>query len=687
VGIVVTARADAVRARGHDPAASRARALRPGEIAWIAALPCAVAILAAVVVLGPPLGHALFGPGSETLWPRDASFVIGQPEPTKHARYALALLGPLLLAGAVLAGGRRGLRLHPWIAGALVAIGELLALAFLTLAVLGQRGVVLPVQPRLWPIFSIRTMVVALGLGVALALALLIAAHSARVVRWVARAARDTRARRVACLVLAGALAAAWLLTAVTTEGSVGDNGMMDWTMDDPFAILNGRTPLVDFHALYAQLLPYPIAAAMAVFGTTVLIYTIAMTAFSGIGLLAVYAVLRRVVGSPLLALGLYAPVLAVGFLKTVFEPPSVQLSNVAVFGMWPLRYTGAYLLAWLTARHLDGAAPRRAWVLFLAAGLGALDNLEFGLAALIATVAALACAQPPRSRRALARLAADVAIGALAATALLALLTLVRSGGLPDFGLLLEFPRIFGVLGLVAMPMPTLGFQLVLYATFAAAIAVAAVRVVQRREDRLLTGMLVWSGVFGLLAGSYYIGRSDTLKLVSMLSAWGFTLALVVVAIGGDLLARRRRLPGLAELAVLFGFGLAICSLVQLPAPGRELARLRQRYPAPTAEPTASRFVAAQTRPGERVAILIALGHRMAYDHDIVNVAPYSFIEEMVTRAQLRTLLDTVRREHVHKLFLPTSHMPPEHLRAFAHAGFAQHAVRDAYSEWTDTG
>src|SRR4029077_9442687 len=115
---------------------------------------------------------------------------------------------------------------------------------------------------------------------------------------------------------------------------------------------------------------------------------------------LAVYATFRRLVRSSLLALALYLPFLATAFFMIV-GPPSDRYGPENIFILWPIRYAGPFLLAWLAARHVDGAAPRRAWALFAVAGLVAVNNPDFGLAAAAATLAALAAAAPPRSLRA----------------------------------------------------------------------------------------------------------------------------------------------------------------------------------------------------------------------------------------------------------------------------------------------
>ncbi len=669
------------RNAASEAPAARSRPLRPGELAWIATVPCGVAIVLAIVVLGPLIGHAFLAPGAEALWPPRAAYVFGTPEPEKHGRYVVALMGPLLLGGSVLAGSRRPPLLRASTIRRLVALGQALTFAFLIAATLGQNDVLFKQVPAPWPIFSVAK------LTTAFALALMLAAVG-RVAR-VSRALRETRLRHGACIAVAAVFGAIWLSMAVNTDHTIGKalvSGLTEWTMDDPFAVLDGRTPLVDFHPMYAQLLPYPVAAAMWAAGPTILTYTLVMTGMSLLALLAVYACFRRIVRSSLLALCLYVPFVSTGFLPVVLEA-DLHLSNLALFSMWPMRYGGAYLTAWLTARHLDGVAPRRAWVLLGIVGLVAIDNLEFGLATLAGTLLALVLAVPHWSRRAAMRLAGELAIGFLGAFALVALLTLVRSGRLPHYGLLLEFPHIFGVLGLTALPMPLVGFQLAVYATFVAAIGVAVVRTTRNEDDRLLTSMLAWSGAFGLLAGSYYVGRSDILKLVSLFSAWCFALALLTVVVMREIAAGEQRFPRAAQLLVLFGFALAVCSLRDVPTPWSQIVRLGDITPtAIYKQPDAVAFVAAHTDPGERVGILIRLGHRVAYDVGVVNVAPYAFMEAMVTRQQMQTLLDTLRRERAHKLFVPNAQLYPPQSALLNRAGFSQRLVSSDYSLWKDT-
>src|SRR5437868_4131740 len=113
-GGVDAARRPAGRRLGVLSEDVRSRALRADELAWIAVVPCGILVVAAIVLLGPPLGQLLF-PGSDvTFWPViERAYIPPEPESTEHARYLLALAAPLLLAGFILYGTRRADRLEP----------------------------------------------------------------------------------------------------------------------------------------------------------------------------------------------------------------------------------------------------------------------------------------------------------------------------------------------------------------------------------------------------------------------------------------------------------------------------------------------------------------------------------------------------------------------------------------------
>ena len=328
------------------------------------------------------------------------------------------------------------------------------------------------------------------------------------------------------------------------------------FTLDETYAVLNGRTPLVDFTAQYGSLWPFLTASVLAVFGTTFLAFSLAMCAITAVALLAVYALLRRIVRNGVTALLLYLPFLATSFFL-VGGTLTSRYTFGDYFGVFPLRYAGPFLLAWLLVRQLDGAGPRRPWVLFGVAGLCVLNNAEFGLAALAATLAALVWTAADLSPRSLARLAGQLGLGLLAAYALVALLTLIRAGELPQLGRLLDYGRLYSIGGFGLLHLHrTLGLHLVVYVTYAAAIGVATVRAIERAPSRPLTGMLAWCSVFGLGSAAYFMGRTHPELLIALFPTWALTLALLTVDVVARLGRRADARLRLGTALVLAGHG-----------------------------------------------------------------------------------------------------------------------------------
>ena len=651
--------------------------------AWLCAIPCIALVAAVAWLFGPPLGRLMTpATGAYTFTPDFAKAV--KPEPTEHARYLIALSLPLLISLATLVAPRWLPRVASRIElpRATVVVQALLA-AFVVACYVAQ------VRLRFGAVYTQDQGVIQLRYfktPTLLAAAALVGATL--LVLWqdqLRRAAlalmRDTRARRAAVLLIAVAATAIWLLHAVQTDRTLANEPEdmrfhIAFPLDETFAVLNGLTPLVDFSAQYGSLWPFLVSLPMLAFGKSVLTFTLVMSALTGLALLSIFGVLRRVARSPLGALLLYLPFLASSLFfvgGTLVNRTTVGTYN----GTFPLRYAGPYFLAWLTARHIDrDGGARGVYLLFLVGGLTILNNADFGVAALGASVAAFVWSGAGRPRPPLRRLALAAGGGLLTALALVSLLTLVRAGSLPHLDRLVDYARLFTVAGFAMMPVPgLLGLHVVIYLTYVAAIAVATVRALRHETDRLLTGMLAWSGIFGLGSASYYIGRSHPVALKSLFSVWALTLALLTVVVVRQLAAHpQRRRISIAAATVLFGFGVAACSLAQTPAPWSQIERFGAPYApneeadnspqplVPPTDPAVRRFVATLAdgpsrfvyKRGAPVAILLRTGHRVADAYGVRNVAPYTGIESTPTIQRVEAVLDALERAGGNTLILP---------------------------------
>ena len=684
------ARSTAARTTRGGATAGGVRTLSAGELAWLAALPCAAVTALAVLALGPFVGDALLP--RTTVHFFEAALRELKPEPREQGRFVVALAGPLLLAGATALLARREVRLQAALADRLVWLGQAALVAFAIACYAIQRGLVFA-YPNYVPItqqyFTNATLIASL-LGTA---AIVAGVRSTRVRGAATRWARETCARRVGWTLAAALLIAIWLLHAFNTEHTVLNESQpaayhLQFTLDETFAVLNGRSPLADFAAQYGSLWPYLVAALMSVLGATVGVFTGAMVAASGIALLAMYDVLRRVARSSLAGLVLFAPFLATSFFL-LRGPLENRYTLATIFADYPMRFAGPWLLAWLAVRHLDGARPRASWPLFLLAGLVVMNNVDHGVPALAALLAALLWAERPFTRARAGRLALHAVAGLAAAYALVSLLTLVRAGTLPDPALMVRFARLFALAGFAMLPMPALGLHTVIYLTFAAALALATVRALERDEDRALTGALAFVAIFGLASGSYYAGRSHPEVLVTSFAAWSFALALLTLVAVRRLAAQPRRALEPAVAGCLLAFCLAACSLAQTPTPWSQLERLRDTSPQTFAHPGGERFVARYVRPGERVAILQGLGHRIAENLRVEDVTPYTGEFSMPAYEQLGDTIHLLRREGGRKLFVTVGGPEAPDMRpGLQAAGFVLTAEdRTGEQLWVDGG
>lgn len=655
------------------PRARGRLALDGPTAAWLLAIP--------LTLLGAPLIALLATPVGKLLTPHvDPSELLPwaqhyfRPEPREEGLYALGLAVPALLSVAILLAGGRVVALPARLL-ALLVHGARAALLVVALACIA-------VQYRLryeWQqgvghhrYFTPATLVVGALFAVAIAAVL----RDEPLRRRAAAALRDSRARKVAALVVAIAVTVLWMLHAVSTDRSVawaqpGVVANVPFTSGEAFQVVNGGTPLVDATPPYGTLWAYLAALSLVAFGKTLLVYTLTTAAISTVALLSTYGILRRVSGSAVGALLLYLPFLAMS-LFLMQGVPSNAMTAATYVADFPLRYGGPCLLAWLTVRELDRPTLRVPWMLFGAAGLVLLNNVGTGMPALGATLLALAATRP-LTRRSLAQLALGAATGLLLAVGAVALLTLARAGTLPRFGQLSEFSRYY-LAGFSATPMhSTFGLHFAIYLTYVAAIATAVVRLRRRAEGDALTGMLLWSGIYGLGGISYFVAESGAMWLIAGFSSWALALMLLVVVVVRAIARGGARWPDPAELAVLFGLGLMACSLAQFPTPWSQVARLTSahrgvRVVAAEVEPflpdpRARTFVASLAdggafylKRGAPVALLFENSPRVADAYGVVDVSPYASAEEMLTPRSVRRVVDALRRAGGNTVILDAS-------------------------------
>ena len=661
------------------------------DAVWTAALAAAVALVAAMLLLARPIGSVLIPTGGVRIFPSALPSVYLKP--TEETRYLLAVLFAAGLAGLVAS----------WPATSAPSLGRLARTCLRAAAIVARltlAGFFVWVWLSQFRGLSGGFPTTHFSYG-NLAVAVVIAAALASLTWWRPgwlEARSYGLSVRSPWFLLAALLGGCWLLPDVyrlqnLAPALVEVTYHLQFTFDDFIAQLNGLTPLVDYNAQYASLLPFAVDPALALGGATVGAFTMIMCGLTLLSLLAVERTFAHVTRSELLAFVLYVPFLAVS-LFTVIEAGPERYDFADYFAVFPLRYFGPYVLLWLCVRHLRGLRPQGRVPLFMVAGLVVLNNLEFGLPALVAAVVACAAASVPGAVH-VWRLARSTALGLLSALALVSAITLLRASELPDLGHLTRYSRLFAVAGLTLLPTPLDGLQLIIFLTFAAALVVASLRFRHGAEDRVLTGALAYSGIFGLGAGLYYMGRSHPVVLVAMFSAWALSGALLSLLALRQLAAAPRRggAPGWRRLLaparsvalIAATLGLCTTAVAQAPAPWTQLKRIRTNapVPAPYDLSPAVALVRASTRHGEAVAILAPLGHLIAWDARVKNVSPYSSAGDILSFEQMEEELDALRKHHGTRFFLGEYTSPEVRLVLGAHGFRPAAGVGTSFEEW----
>jgi hypothetical protein len=618
------------------------------DVVLAAVLVAAVLLVAAMLIVAAPLGGLLLPNGGFRFFPSILHLVYRKP--SEQMRYLLAIAFVLGL-GLVFAYARvpHAVRATP------------ARRAGVRLASIGGQLAIVGVAAWSWwaqfhytdgepPTTHFGNSNLIVAIAIAGAIALLVRLYP----RWLdPRAFVARRPQSWAWFAIAALLTACWLLPSVFRAQNLAPASLsvtyhLQFTFDDFAALVNGRTPLVNYAEQYSSLLPFLVWPVFRVAGTQVGTFTATMCLLSLISLLAVERVLALVARNERVALALYVPFLATS-LFFILRSGSQLFSWASYYAVFPMRYAGPYVLLWLCVRHIRGLRPRSPVVVFAFAGLVVLNNIEFGLPAFLAALVAIFVGTKPEIGRFM-RLVKETILGLAGALAIVSVLTLLTAGQLPDLGLLTLYSRIFGEGGFGLLPTPVGGLYLIIDMTFAAAILVAGLRFRSGTADSAYTAALVYSGIFGLGAGNYYMGRTHPGGLVVLFSIWSLSVVLLALLALRALIAQRGdfRVPSLLLLAgALVSLGLASTAVAQFPAPWTQLRRIAASAPLPPPYDVSSAvsFLRRTAAHGEPIVLLAPLGHLIAFDAGVENVSPYSSQEDIVTYQQLQEELRALQK------------------------------------------
>jgi hypothetical protein len=648
------------------------------DVAWLSIVPLTVLGLVAVFWLAPPLSHLYPGP-SQPVFP-EWRFLI-KPEPLEDTRFLIVAAGPPILAALVLAFGanRTGRRKLDW---AVIAI-QLAGIAVLAWSVAHQIHVPALTRPDYFDPLLLSVPNVIAGVLIGILLTVLIASPVGFSSSRVRGIAGWISGRAWLAIAIAIAFTAIWLLPAVFTDSTVGQAGTASHSghipaqAEDYFAVVNGRTPLVDYIPLYVHLLPFLVAPVLTAFNLSLTSFSISMCILSLVGLMAMYGTFSAVTRHSWAALALYLPFVAISLFPWDRQGAAWDYDG-NYYGFFPGRYLGPFVVAWLCALCLRGRRMP-GWLVFFAAGLAVANNAEFGLPCLVAAVVALAFGadRSISSRERASKLAVHGAAGIGAALVLTCGVIVARSGQLPNPAFATYWSSTFAKDGYGLERMPTLGLHWAMYGTYAAALVTAAVRYVRVEPDRTLTGMLAFAGIFGILSGSYFAGRSVPWQLMLLFPVWGFALALLTWTVVRSLRAaradsfrlRRLMLPAVATLA---GFGIMVAAIDRFPPPWQQLDRLTAGGEAVNDQPDAQSFVDTHTAPGAHVLLLgTPLDHRIAERAGVVNESPVFDVFALLSALEVDRAINFLEDDGGRLVFERVSRELPEVAQILRQRGF----------------
>jgi hypothetical protein len=454
-------------------------------------------------------------------------------------------------------------------------------------------------------------------------------------------------------------------------------------------AALNGRTNLVDYASSYNFLLNYLLEPIFRLFGLTPATYTMAMSVLTLIVMMMVFAIFKALTKSSWLSLGCFLPFCAISFFP--MDQSEVSVYTFAnYFAAMPLRYFGPVLAAFLTSWYLQRPSKGKMSVLFLTGGLSLVQNPDFGLSALVASLIAVLSSTAesihPRGKTgflfnlvpAKGKTASilSIFVGSVGlAIFLWVSFTFVRSGKFPDIGMLLLIRRLFVYFGFNMIPMDLWGIHWLLLLTYFSALFLVMVRhanranfpVVSRGQadrltgkvTRLQEGMLLFAGIFGMGSGFYFVARSHIQVLIILFFAWGLTFTLLCLNLfwTGDRFRINQKpliLMAMPISVLLTTFCVFVGTIKFVPSPLSEMTRLSY---APTeynqSMAKAVQFVKSNCPAGSKVGIVHILGYSIANLAGVKNVFPYDSPDMVLANQQVDTFVSALRAQNVEHVFL----------------------------------
>jgi len=479
----------------------------------------------------------------------------------------------------------------------------------------------------------------------------------------------------------AGALVCG-LLPALFTDGNIASafpimRAHLPYTLGEFAAVVNGRTPCVDFFPQYQNLMPYAWLPYFKVFGLSVFTYTFGMALLSAAGLAMMWLVFQKLTGDGAKGALLFLVFAGISFYGT----KASETERFYVFNYYaaaPIRYIALWAVGLLVVMFSEKRSLPRLVFLFLAAGLFALNNPDFGIPAFVAAGAACLTgggAEILQPRRESMRVLAAASGGLVCAVIIFLCVTVLRSGRFPDLVSILRYPAIFSCNGFMALPLRAYGLHLVLLFTFMGALFAGMTPSLKGSPKARV--FLVFIGVSSCGVGMYYVSRSHASVLPALFPAWGAAVCALLFYTLDSLFKTEQEdlLTGVSFLLPLwFEISLAALFLLQLftlNAPAKQFRRLASASNVFAGElEKIERIVLPRVVPGEKIMLICGYGHLIAVRNRLDNVYPYASGGSLILRAQAEETAKRAKELVVRTVF---GVLPDGAGRIFENAGFTR--------------
>ncbi len=427
-------------------------------------------------------------------------------------------------------------------------------------------------------------------------------------------------------------------------RSAVGTLIHIPYTMADHLAVLNGRTPWVDYFSQYTQLLSYLGTLLFKMTGPSIGAYTSMMAALSLLEVMLVFWIFSKTTRRASHAGVLFVLWLGISFFPFAdWQQPSFY-SPFTYFAGHPTRILGPIMiLAAMFSRELRPTSMK-AIGLGVLSGLVMINNVDFGLPAVGAMFVALLVT---RGLRVPLRELGLITLGIGLSVASFLTLCWMRGGSLPNVVGAFDIILAFGRYGFGALPLPREGLQWIIYLTSMMSCALAVLHLPESRprlRNRAMASVFI--GVWVLGTAPYYLNRSHSDVLQFFFSIW----ALQVVFLALPLLEgpTRRKLEFLPRAWIFIAFVFFTFAAFKLPYPWQQIARLSIPDEKPLAFEAWSSEVRALTQPGDPVALIHPWGFRIAEMSQTVNLFPFPQLGSIMIKAQLEVLEGVLRNRDI---------------------------------------